>query len=468
MPTPKLDENSIQQLKAAVRGRIIEATDKDYDDARKVYNAMIDKKPRLIVRCFDVADVIASVNFARENGRLLAIRSGGHNAGGLGIADDALVIDLAQIKYTRVDPAARTVTVGGGCTWGDVDHATHAFGMATPSGILSTTGVGGLTLGGGIGMFTRKCGLTIDNLVSADIVLVNGRFVKANSDENTDLFWAIRGGGGNFGVVTSFTFKLHAIDTVYGGPMLYDFNETTNVMKWYRSFITEAPDDLSGYFALLTVPPAPPFPEHLHLKKMCGIVWACTAGQNEAEEMFKPIRAFKKPVLDFVGPIPHPALQSMFDGLYPPGLQWYWRAHFVNELSDEAIAEHVRFGATLPSMHSTMHMYAINGAASRVGKQDTAWNYRDATWAQVMVGVDPDPANKEKLIRWTKDYHDALRPYSAAGAYVNFMMDEGEDRVKATYGDNYQRLVAIKDKYDPQNLFRVNQNIKPSGTKLAA
>jgi FAD/FMN-containing dehydrogenase len=468
MPTPKLDENSIQQLKAAVRGRIIEPTDKDYDDARKVYNAMIDKKPRLIVRCFDVADVIASVNFARENGRLLAIRSGGHNAGGLGIADDALVIDLAQIKYTRVDPAARTVTVGGGCTWGDVDHATHAFGMVTPSGILSTTGVGGLTLGGGIGMFTRKCGLTIDNLLSADIVLANGRFVKANSDENTDLFWAIRGGGGNFGVVTSFTFKLHAIDTVYGGPMLYDFNETTDVMKWYRSFITEAPDDLSGYFALLTVPPAPPFPEHLHVKKMCGIVWACTAGQNEAEEMFKPIRAFKKPALDFVGPIPHPALQSMFDGLYPPGLQWYWRAHFVNELSDEAIAEHVRFGATLPSMHSTMHMYAINGAASRVGKQDTAWNYRDATWAQVMVGVDPDPANKEKLIRWTKDYHDALRPYSAAGAYVNFMMDEGEDRVKATYGDNYHCLVAIKDKYDPQNLFRVNQNIKPSGTKLAA
>ena len=468
MPTPNLDDNSIQQLKATLRGRIIEPTDKDYDDARKVYNGMIHKRPRLIARCVDVADVIASVNFARENTLLLAIRSGGHNAGGLGIADDALVIDLAPIKYTRVDPAARTVTVGGGCTWGDVDHATHAFGMATPSGILSTTGVGGLTLGGGIGMFTRKCGLTIDNLLSADIVLANGRFVKANSDENTDLFWAIRGGGGNFGVVTSFTFKLHAIDTVYGGPMLYDFNETTDVMKWYRGFVTKAPDDLSGYFALLTVPPAPPFPEHLHLKKVCGIVWACTAGQNEAEEMFKPIRAFKKPALDFVGPIPHPALQSMFDGLYPPGLQWYWRAHFVNELSDEAITEHVRFGATLPSMHSTMHMYAINGAASRVGKQDTAWNYRDATWAQVMVGVDPDPANKEKISSWAKSYFDALRPYSAAGAYVNFMMDEGEDRVKATYGDNYARLVAIKNKYDPQNLFRVNQNIKPSGTKLAA
>src|SRR5213079_1811013 len=251
-----LNENAIADFKANLRGRLIESGDKDYDEARKVYNGMIHKKPRLIARCVDVADVIRSVNFARENDLLLAIRGGGHNAGGLGICDDGLVVDLSPIKYTRVDPAARTVIVGGGCTWGDVDHATHAFGMATPSGILSTTGVGGLTLGGGIGMFTRKCGLTIDNLISADIVLADGRFVKASSDENTDLFWAIRGGGGNFGVVTSFTFKLHAIDTVYGGPMLYNFNETTDVMKWYRSFITKAPDDLSGYFALLTVPPA--------------------------------------------------------------------------------------------------------------------------------------------------------------------------------------------------------------------
>ena len=469
MPTPNLDDNSIQQLKATLRGRIIEPTDKDYDDARKVYNAMIDKKPRLIVRCVDVADVIASVNFARENGRLLAIRSGGHNAGGLGIADDALVIDLAQIKYTRVDPAARTVTVGGGCTWGDVDHATHAFGLAVPSGIISTTGVGGLTLGGGIGHLTRKCGLTIDNLLSADVVLADGRFVKANADENPELFWALRGGGGNFGVVTSFTFKLHKIDMIYGGPMLYELGEAAEVMEWYRDFIVQAPDNLNGFFAFLTVPPAPPFPENLHLKKMCGIIWACTAPIPKAEEMFKPIRAFKKPALDFVGPLPQPALQSMFDPIYPPGLQWYWRADFVNELSDKAIVEHVRFGKELPSMHSTMHLYPINGAASRVARQDTAWNYRDANWAQVMVGVDPDPANNEKIISWTKNYYDALHPYSAGGAYVNFLMgDEGGDRVKATYGDNYERLVAIKNKYDPQNLFRVNQNIKPSGTKLTA
>ena len=457
-----LDQNSINEFKAKLRGSVIEPHDQIYDDARKVYNAMILKRPRLIARCADVADVIHSINFAREHDLLLAIRSGGHNAGGLGICDDGLVIDLAPIKYARVDPVECTVTVGAGCTWGDVDHATHAFGLATPSGIISTTGVGGLTLGGGIGHLTRKCGLTIDNLLSADVVLADGKFVNANSNENADLFWAIRGGGGNFGVVTSFTFRLHAIDTVYGGPMLYELSEAADVMKWYRKLIPTAPDDLNGFFAFLTVPPAAPFPEHLHLKKMCGIVWACTAPLAKAEETFKPIRAFKTPALDFVGPLPQPALQSMFDAIYPPGLQWYWRADFVNELSDQAIEQHVRFANALPSMHSTMHLYPINGAASRVGKSDTAWSFRDATWAQVMVGVDPDPANKEKIISWTKNYYDALHPYSAGGAYVNFMMDEGEERVKATYGDNYERLVAIKNKYDPQNLFRVNQNIRPS------
>jgi FAD/FMN-containing dehydrogenase len=463
-----LDPDSIKNLKARLRGALIEPSDESYDEMRKVYNAMIHKKPRLIVRCADVADVIASVNFARENSLLLAIRSGGHNAGGLGICDDGLVIDLAPIKYTRVDPAAGTVTVGGGCTWGDVDHATHAFGSAVPSGIISTTGVGGLTLGGGIGHLTRKCGLTIDNLLSADVVLADGSFFKASANENGDLFWALRGGGGNFGVVTSFTFKLHKIDIIYGGPLLYELTEAAEVMKWYRELIPGAPDDLNGFFAFMTVPPAPPFPEHLHLKKMCGVVWASTAPKEKAEDMFKPIRAFKKPALDFVGLLPQPALQSMFDALYPPGLQWYWRADFVNELSDKAIAEHVRFGNALPSMHSTMHLYPINGAASRVSKRDTAWNYRDATWAQVMVGVDPDPANKEKISSWAKSYFDALHPYSAGGAYVNFMMDEGEDRVKATYGGNYKRLAEIKANYDPQNLFRVNQNIKPSGTKRAA
>ncbi len=460
-----LNEHSVKELKANLRGGVIQPHDKGYDDACKVYNGMIHKKPRLISRCADVADVIRSVNFAREHNLLLAVRSGGHNAGGLGICDDGLVIDLALMKYTRVDPAAFIVTVGAGCTWGDVDHATHVFGLATPSGIISTTGVGGLTLGGGIGHLTRKCGLTIDNLLSADAVLADGRFVKANADENPDLFWAIRGGGGNFGVVTSFTFKLHPIDTVYGGPVLYELSETADVMKWYRDLIHAAPDDLNGFFAFLTVPPAPPFPEHLHMKKMCGVVWTYTGTLTKSEETFKPIRAFKKAALDLVGPLPQPALQSMFDALYPPGLQWYWRADFVKELSDAAIAQHVHFGYALPSMHSTMHLYPINGAASRIGKNETAWSYRDATWAQVMVGVDPDSGNNDKIISWTKSYYDALHPYSAGGAYVNFLMDEGEERVKATYGDNYERLVIIKNKYDPNNLFRVNQNIKPSKKK---
>lgn len=463
-----LNEESVNQLKQALRGRVIGPEDSDYAEARKVYNAMIDKKPRLIAKCVDVADVITCVNFARDNKMLLAVRCGGHNAGGLGIADGAFVIDLAPIKFTRVDPTAGTVTVGGGCTWADVDHATHAFGMAVPSGIISTTGVGGLTLGGGIGNLTRKCGLTIDNLLSADVVLANGKFVQASAKKNPDLFWALRGGGGNFGVVTAFTFKLHRVDTVYAGPILYHLNDAAEVMKWYRKFIQQAPDDLNGWFAFLTVPPGPPFPENLHLKKMCGVIWCCTAPQAKAEKMFGPIRAFKKPALDFAGPIPQPALQSMFDPIYPPGLQWYWRADFVNELSDDAIAKHVQFAKALPSMHSTMHMYPITGAAARVGNNKTAWNYRDAKWSQVMVGVDPDPANKEKITKWTKDYFDALHPFSAGGAYVNFMMEEGEDRVKATYGSNYKRLAQIKAKYDPTNLFRVNQNIKPSGAKRAA
>ena len=461
-----LNQNSIQEFKATLRGGLIEPQDPGYDDARKVYNAMISKRPRMIVRCADVADVIRSVNFARENNILLSMRSGGHNAGGLGICDDGLVIDLSPMKYTRVDPQTKTVVAGAGCTWGDIDHATHVFGMATPSGIISTTGVGGLTLGGGIGHLTRKCGLSIDNLLSVDIVLADGSFVTANANQNQDLFWAVRGGGGNFGVVTAFTFKLHPIGMVYGGPMLYEMSEAEDVMKWYRKLIKDAPDDLNGFFAFLTVPPGPPFPEQLHLKKMCGIVWAYTGPLEKAEEIFKPIRAFKKPALDFVGPIPQPALQGMFDPIYPTGMQWYWRADFVNELSDEAIAKHVSFGKGLPTMHSTMHLYPVNGAAARVNKKDTAWNYRNATWAMVIVGVDPDPANKEKITTWTKQYFDALHPYSAGGAYVNFMMDEGEDRVKATYGDNYERLVTIKNKYDPHNLFRVNQNIKPNPKTL--
>jgi FAD/FMN-containing dehydrogenase len=449
-------------LKASLRGELIEPNDEGYDAARKVYNGMIDKHPALIARCADVADVIAAVNFGRQNNLLVSIRGGGHNAGGLGVCDDGLVIDLSLIRYTHIDPVARTVRVGGGSTWGDVDHATHAFSLAVPSGIISTTGVGGLTLGGGLGYLTRKYGLAIDNLIAADVVLADGRLVTANESRNADLFWALRGGGGNFGVVTSFMFKANPVHTVYGGPMLWEMEQAPAVMKWYREFIMQAPDDLNGFFAFLIVPPGPPFPEHLHNKNMCGVVWCYTGPMEQAEETFKPIREKFPPALDFVGPIPHPALQSMFDALYAPGLQWYWKADFVNELSDEAIDLYIHHGSRLPTMQSTMHLYPVNGAAHRVGKNDTAWSYREATWAQVIVGVDPDPANKDLIVNWARQYWEDVHPYSAGGAYVNFMMEEGQERVKASYRDNYERLAAIKGKYDPTNFFRVNQNIKPT------
>lgn len=436
-------------LKASLRGELIQPNDEGYEAARKVYNGMIDKHPALIARCADVADVIAAVNFGRENGLLVSIRGGGHNAGGLGICDNGLVIDLSLIRYTHVDPQAGTVRVGGGSTWGDVDHATHAFGLAVPSGIISTTGVGGLTLGGGLGYLTRKYGLAIDNLLEVSVVLADGHLVTANESSHADLFWALRGGGGNFGVVTSFLFKANPLHTVYGGPMLWNMDQ--------------APDDLNGFFAFLVVPAGPPFPEHLHNKNMCGVVWCYTGPMEKAEETFKPIREKFPPALDFVGPIPHPALQSMFDALYPPGLQWYWKADFVNELSDEAIRLHIKHGSQVPTMFSTMHLYPVNGAAHRVGRNDTAWSYREATWAEVIVGVDPDPANKDLIVTWARQYWEDVHPYSAGGAYVNFMMEEeGQERVKASYRDNYERLAAIKSKYDPANFFRVNQNIKPT------
>lgn len=384
-----LNEETLKKFKASLRGVLIQTNDEGYDIARKVYNGMIDRHPRFIARCADVADVIAAVNLGRQNNMLVAIRGGGHNAGGLGVCDDGLVIDLSLIKYTRIDPVARTVRVGGGCTWGEVDHATHAFGLATPAGVISTTGVGGLTLGGGIGHLTRRFGLTIDNLLSADMVLADGRFVTASAEENEDLFWAIRGGGGNFGVVTSFLFRLHPVSTVYAGPMLWGVEQVTEIMPWYRGFISQAPEDINGFFAFLAVPPGPPFPQHLHHKTMCGIIWCYTGPLDQAEKTFEFIRRFKPPVLDLVSPLPYPVLQSMFDAMYPPGLQMCWKADFVKELSDEAIALHRKYGSEIPTLPSIMHLYPINGAAHRIGKNDTAWAYRDATWAKVIVGVDP-------------------------------------------------------------------------------
>lgn len=455
-----LDSKTIEEFGASLRGDIIQPADDSYDEARKVYNGMIDKKPALFAYCADVADVITAVNFGRENNMLISVRGGGHNAGGLGIADDALVIDLSRIRYVRVDPKSQTVRVGGGSVWGDVDHAAFHFGLAVPAGIISTTGVAGLALGGGVGYLSRKYGLTIDNILEVDMVLADGSFVTANKDENADLYWAVRGGGGNFGIITSFLFKGNPIHTNYSGPTLWHIDKSEEILKWYREFIVKQPDDVYGFFAFLTVP-GPPFPEELHGKRMCGVVWNFTGPEKDFKKAFKTVLDLK-PDFEHVGPVPHPGLQSMFDVFYPTGLQWYWRADFINEINDDAVAEHVKYGNALPTPHSTMHLYPIDGAAGRIGKSDTPWAYRNSKWAQVIVGVDPDPANNNAITKWTKDYYEAIHPFSAGGAYVNFMMDEGEDRVKATYGDNYDRLVKIKTKYDPHNLFKVNQNIKPS------
>jgi FAD/FMN-containing dehydrogenase len=458
----RIDETALHTLRAGFRGALIGPDDAGYDTARTVYNAMIDRKPALIARCASVADVITAVNFAREQSLLVAVRSGGHNGAGLGVCDDGLVIDLSPMKGIRVNPEDRTVRVDGGCTLGDVDHATHAFGLAIPSGIISTTGVGGITLGGGLGHLTRTCGLSIDNLLEVDMVLADGSFVTASAERHPDLFWAVRGGGGNFGIVTSFLFRAHPIGTVYAGPMLWYPETAAEVLRWYRDFMPNAAEEFNGFFAFLGVPPGPPFPEHLWGKTMCGVVWCYTGPLEEADTAFAPIRAmFGPPALDWVGPLPEPALQGMFDGIYPPGDQWYWKADFVNELSDEAIAIHVQYGTALPTGKSTMHLYPIDGAASRVGKDVTAWGYRDAKWAEVIVGVSPDPADNERMIAWAREYWNALHPYSAGGAYVNFMMDEGTERVQATYRHGYDRLRAIKTQYDPANLFRVNQNIAP-------
>jgi hypothetical protein len=452
---------AIAALKSSLRGELIQPTDPNYNDARKLYNAMHDKKPRLIAAVADVADVIRCVNFARDEKMIVAIQGGGHNAGGLGSVDDGLVIKLSRMKGIRVDPEARTVRVEGGCTWGDVDHATHAFGFAVPSGIISTTGVGGLALGGGLGHLTRGCGLTIDNILEVDMVLADGRFVTANAKKNSDLFWAVRGGGGNFGVVTSFLFRMHRVHTNYAGPILWELGEAAEAMKWWHKFLKKAPKELTGFFMFLTVPPGPPFPQHLHLKRMCGVAWCYSGPLKSAEKVFKPIRAFKKPALDLAGPIPHPVWNSLFDGLYPPGHQWYWKADFVKDLGDEAIALNVKHGSELPTMQSTMHMYPIDGVASKVRPDATPWGYRDARYAQVIVGVDPDPGNKDTLVKWARDYWNAVHPHNLPGAYVNFMMaDEGDDRIKATYGKNYKKIAAIKKKYDKNNLFRVNQNIR--------
>jgi FAD/FMN-containing dehydrogenase len=459
--TMHLTDGSRTWLRERLRGELIEPGSDDYDDARAVHNGMIDRHPAAIARCADAADVIAAVDVAREHGLLVSVRAGNHNVNGFGTNDDGLVIDLSRMRGVQVDPQRRTARVEGGATWGDLDHATHAFGLATTGGVVSTTGVGGLTLGGGIGHLARAHGLSCDNLLSADVVTADGRFLTASRTEHPDLFWALRGGGGNFGVVTSFEFQLHPVATVIGGPVFYEIGAAHEALSFYREFISTAPDELGAFFGFHLAPPLPFLPADRHGQPMCVIV-ACYAGDHDTgQEVVRPLLDFGPPVGHHLGPIPYPALQSAFDALYPPGLQHYWKAEFVKELTDQVIDVHLAYGPRVPHVSSAVHIYPIDGAAGRVAPGDTAFSYRDARFATVIAAMYPDPQDTPANVAWVREYHAALSAHSAGGAYVNFLMEEGQERIASTYRDNYPRLAEVKRSYDPANLFRVNQNIKP-------
>jgi hypothetical protein len=467
---PKSDKEDVMQLQAknplseALRGHVIQHGDEGYDDACRLYNGMIDKRPAIIARCVDVADVIAAVNYGRDTDMLIAIRGGGHNGPGLGSCDDGLVIDLSPMKGVHVDPRSSTVRVEPGCTQGDVDHATHACGLAVPAGIVSTTGIAGLTLGGGSGYLSRKYGLTIDSLIEADVVLADGRLVTANATENADLFWALRGGGGNFGVVTSFLFKAHPVGTVFGGPIFWEARHAMEVMSAYRDFLPSAPEELGIFVGLKRVLSTDPFPRDHWGADACAIVGCYNGPADQGIAALAPLLdRLPEPIFNWMQELPFPALQSMFDPFFPAGMQWYWKGDFVASLPDEAIEAHIAQAARSPSEFSMMHLYPIDGAVRRVGQDETAWNARKASWSMVIAGVASDPAKAPELKAWATDYWEAVHPFNAKGGYVNFMMDdEGEARVRASYGANYERLAAIKARYDPDNLFRVNQNIKPA------
>ena len=455
---------TIAELRDGVRGPVIEPDDDGFEEHRRVYNFMHDRRPAVIVRATSTADVVAAVDYARSNNLDLAVRGGGHSVPGFGTCDDGLVLDLSLINNVFVDPDRRTARAGGGATWGAFNHATHAYGLATTGGVISTTGVTGLTLGGGIGYLTRGCGLSCDNVVGAEVVTADGRILTANESTNEDLFWALRGGGGNFGVVTALELALHDVDTIYGGPMLYEADDAAAVMACYRDFIDDAPEQLGAFFAWQIAPPLPFIPENRHGDLFCAMITCWSGPVDEGERVIKPLRDAAEVKAEHVGPMPYPVLNSAFDALVPRGLQHYWKADFVRELTDEAIAAHVEHGKRTPVVNSTMHLYPINGAAQRVGPDETAFGHRDAKYAAVIAGMWPDPADNEANTKWVRDYYAAIHPYSGIeGGYTNFMAADDATRAPENYGRSYERLRGIKAVYDPTNLFHLNQNIPPAG-----
>jgi FAD/FMN-containing dehydrogenase len=462
--TAVLGDATMEELRVAVRGLVITAQDESYDTARKVRNGAIDKRPVVIVRCAGVADVIEAIQFARSQNLLVAVRGGGHNQAGFGVCDGGLVIDLSPMKGIWVDHTAQSARTQGGATWHDFDHETQAFGLASTGGLISTTGVAGLTLGGGMGWLMRKQGLACDNLLSADVVTAEGQVITASATENADLFWGLRGGGGNFGVVTSLEFRLHPLGAVLGGLVLYPAEKARDVLHFYRDYMAAAPNELMAFPAFITVPPLPELPTCLHGTLGLAIA-TCYAGDLEAgEKVVQPLRTFGPPTADLLGPMPYTALQSMFDASAPFGARDYWRSDYLGELKDEAIEILVEHSAAMRTLSplTAIHLYPMGGVVSRISAGETAFNHRDARYAMITIGLWLNPEESEAHKRWVQGLWQAMRPFSSGSAYVNFLGDEGEERVRAAYGESYDRLVAIKSKYDPTNFFRVNQNIKPN------
>ena len=449
-------EAGIEEFRNNLRGSLLQPSDDGYDEARAIFNGMINRRPALIAQCAGVADVINCVNFGRENGLLVSVRGGGHNVTGNCVCEGGLMIDLSGMNSVVVDPVKRTARVEGGATWRDLDHEAHAFGLATTGGFFPSTGVAGLTLGGGVGWLMGKFGLSLDNLLSGDVVTADGRFLKASASENEDLFWGLRGGGGNFGVVTSLEFRVHPLDMVVGGLVVHPIDRAKEVLRFFREFSESSPDEVRCMAFLATSPEGVPG----------AIIAACYAGgPEEGEEVLKPLKEFGPPVEDHIGPMPYPALQGMLEAVGPHGFQNYWKSGFMNQLDDGAIDVMVERFATIPNPTSALVLEQFGGAVGRIGQDDTAFRHRDARYNFLIFHLWPDAADNVENITWVRETWDAMLPYTSDGVYLNYLgqeAEEGADRIRAAYGPNYERLVALKKKYDPNNFFRMNQNIRTS------
>jgi len=462
---PKIDAEALQAFAMQVRGPVLAPGDAGYEEARTIWNGLIDRRPALIVQCTGAADVVDAVNFARDHGLVLSIKAGGHNVAGNAVNDGGLVIDLSQMRGVHVDPASKVVRVQGGATLGDMDRETQLFGLAVPAGVVSTTGVAGLTLHGGTGHLRRKYGLSIDNLLSVDIVTADGELRRASATENEDLFWAVRGAGSNFGVVTSFEFQAHPVGpTVAVGAVFYPFEAVREVLAAWRDYMKTAPEEVSAIAFCWSVPPEEPFPAEHHGKPVVVIAGTYSGPLEEGEAVVQPLREFGEPLIDLSGPWPWLGLQSGFDALFPKGGLYYWKSRALAELSPDAIDDIADFAARRPSALTDITVWHHGGAMSRVGENDTAYGGRDAEFLVTGEASWDDPAVTDDAIKWGRDFWEAMGRHSTGGLYLNFpgLGEEQEQLVKAGYGANYERLARLKAQYDPENLFRMNLNITPA------